>query len=66
VIALLREGLNGPRAHPEVEEIRGEFLAIDTALGALQAGRPVPGAGRPGRLAHLTRRCADAEGDVNI
>ncbi|WP_018605213.1 cyanophycin synthetase [Uliginosibacterium gangwonense] len=38
VIALLREGLqNASRTH-QIEEIRGEFVAIDTALGRLQAG----------------------------
>lgn len=38
VLALLREGLQGASRTQAVEEIRGEFLAIDTALGRLQAG----------------------------
>ncbi|WP_447988179.1 cyanophycin synthetase [Achromobacter spanius] len=38
VLALLQEGLVGaPRAR-HIEEIHGEFLAIDTALARLQAG----------------------------
>jgi len=38
VLTLLREGLSGaPRTH-QVEEVYGEFLAIDTALDRLQAG----------------------------
>lgn len=38
VLALLRQGLeNAPRTK-EIEEIRGEFLAIDTALAKLQPG----------------------------
>ena len=41
VMALLREGLEGP--HPasrtrRIDEVRGEFLAIDTALARLQPG----------------------------
>jgi cyanophycin synthetase len=38
VIALLREGLTGAGRAQNVKEIRGEFLAIDTALAALQPG----------------------------
>jgi cyanophycin synthetase len=38
VLALLREGLAGTRKAGSVCEIRGEFLAIDTALDALEAG----------------------------
>ncbi len=38
VIALLREGLAGATRTREVEEIRGEFAAIDRALAALQPG----------------------------
>ncbi|AGW89170.1 MULTISPECIES: cyanophycin synthetase [Cupriavidus] len=38
VLALLREGLQGAQRAGKVEEIRGEFLAIDTALSHLQAG----------------------------
>lgn len=38
VIGLLREGLAGAARARESEEIRGEFLAIDTALAKLQAG----------------------------
>ncbi|MCX7896659.1 MAG: cyanophycin synthetase [Rhodocyclaceae bacterium] len=38
VLALLRKGLEGARRTREIEEIRGEFLAIDTALAKLRAG----------------------------
>jgi len=38
VLALLREGLRNARRTSEVEEIRGEFLAIDMALAKLQSG----------------------------
>ncbi|HET8598279.1 MAG TPA: cyanophycin synthetase [Castellaniella sp.] len=38
VLALLREGLAGARRAREVREIHGEFLAIDSALDALQPG----------------------------
>jgi len=38
VLALLREGLAGASRTREVDEIRGEFLAIDTALARLQPG----------------------------
>jgi cyanophycin synthetase len=38
VIALLREGLAGATRARVVEEIRGEFLAIDTALERLRPG----------------------------
>ena len=38
VIALLREGLKGAPRTREVEEIRGEFVAIDRALAALAPG----------------------------
>ncbi|WP_043351361.1 cyanophycin synthetase [Cupriavidus basilensis] len=38
VLALLREGLEGAKRASAVEEIRGEFLAIDTALSHLQPG----------------------------
>ncbi len=62
VMALLREGLAGAARTTHVEEIRGEFIAIDTALGRLQPGDlclvlvdQVEEA-----LAHLTKRCADA------
>lgn len=36
VLALLRQGLEGATKTKEIEEIRGEFLAIDTALSKLQ------------------------------
>lgn len=62
VMALLREGLAGAARTTHVEEIRGEFIAIDTALGRLQPGDlclvlvdQVEEA-----LAHLAKRCADA------
>ncbi len=38
VLALLRAGLGGASRTREVEEIRGEFLAIDTALSKLNHG----------------------------
>ncbi|NWG30839.1 MAG: cyanophycin synthetase [Rhodocyclaceae bacterium] len=38
VLALLRKGLEGATRTREIEEIRGEFLAIDTALAKLQPG----------------------------
>ena len=38
VIALLREGLEGSHRTSAVREIRGEFVAIDTALGSLGDG----------------------------
>ena len=62
VMALLREGLADAGRTRRIDEIRGEFVAIDTALERL----------RPGdlclvlvdqieeALAHLARRCAEA------
>ena len=38
VLALLRQGLEGATRTRHVEEIRGEFKAIDRALGRLQPG----------------------------
>ncbi len=38
VLALLRQGLAHARRAKQVDEIRGEFLAIDTALAALEPG----------------------------
>lgn len=38
VIALLREGLQNASRTRQIEEIRGEFIAIDTAMGRLQPG----------------------------
>jgi len=38
VMALLREGLQGATRTRHVEEIRGEFVAIDTALDRLEPG----------------------------
>ena len=38
VMRLLREGLGGAKRTKQVDEIRGEFLAIDTALGRLEPG----------------------------
>ena len=62
VMALLREGLGEAARTQHVEEIRGEFIAIDTALDRLQPGDlclvlvdQVEEA-----LAHLARRCAEA------
>ncbi|MEF8712714.1 MAG: cyanophycin synthetase [Accumulibacter sp.] len=38
VLALLRDGLRNARRTSEVREIRGEFLAIDSALAEVRAG----------------------------
>ena len=38
VLALLRQGLQDAKRTKEIQEIRGEFLAIDTALKSLTAG----------------------------
>lgn len=38
VLTLLREGLSNARRTVAVQEVRGEFLAIDTALAPLQKG----------------------------
>ncbi len=38
VMALLRQGLQHARRTQHIEEIRGEFVAIDTALARLQPG----------------------------
>src|SRR5690606_26919374 len=38
VLSLLRQGLENARRASAVEEIRGEFKAIDTALDGLEAG----------------------------
>ncbi|TFZ04480.1 cyanophycin synthetase [Ramlibacter rhizophilus] len=61
VMALLRDGLQGASRATRVEEIRGEFLAVDTALARLQPGDlclvlvdQVEEA-----LAHLARRMAE-------
>ncbi|BEU95335.1 cyanophycin synthetase [Acidovorax sp. DW039] len=62
VMALLREGLAGASRTKHVEEIRGEFIAIDAALARLQPGDlclvlvdQVEEA-----LAHLAQRCTEA------
>ena len=61
-MALLREGLAGAPRTTHVEEIRGEFIAIDTALARLQPGDlclilidQVEEA-----LAHIAKRVAEA------
>jgi cyanophycin synthetase len=38
VVGLLREGLSGATRTQRIDEIRGEFLAIDTALSRLEPG----------------------------
>ena len=38
VLALLREGLQGATRASTIDEIRGEFVAIDTSLSRVQAG----------------------------
>jgi cyanophycin synthetase len=62
VIGLLRQGLENATCTREVQEIRGEFLAIDTALAKLNPGDlclilvdQVEEA-----LAHIARRIAEA------
>ena len=62
VMALLREGLQGATRTRHVEEVYGEFAAIDTALARLQPGDlclvlvdQVEEA-----LAHLAQRCTPA------
>jgi len=62
VLALLRDGLSNAKRTTVIDEIRGEFLAIDTALDRLSAGDlclilvdQVEEA-----LAHLARRIAAA------
>jgi len=62
VLRLLREGLSKAQRVQHVEEIRGEFVAIDTALSRLQPGDlclvlvdQVEEA-----LAHLASRCAES------
>jgi cyanophycin synthetase len=62
VVALLREGLQGASRTRDVQEIRGEFAAIDAALANLKEGDlclilvdQVDEA-----LAHLSRRLAEA------
>jgi cyanophycin synthetase len=61
VIALLRKGLEDAQRTHYVEEVRGEFLAIDTALARLDSGDlclilidQVEEA-----LAHIGKRCAE-------
>lgn len=61
VMALLREGLAGASRTKHIEEIRGEFIAIDSALDRLQPGDlclvlvdQVEEA-----LAHLAKRCTE-------
>ncbi len=49
VVGLLREGLTQGTRVSEIDEIYGEFLAIDTALAKLNAGRSVPYSGRSDR-----------------
>ena len=58
---MLREGLSKAQRAQRVDEIRGEFVAIDTALERLQPGDlclvlvdQVEEA-----LAHLAKRCAE-------
>ncbi len=63
VLTLLREGLSKAQRANHVQEVRGEFVAIDTALARLQPGDlclvlvdQVDEA-----LAHLAQRCAEAD-----
>ncbi|MBN8504272.1 MAG: cyanophycin synthetase [Burkholderiales bacterium] len=61
VVALLRKGLEGATRTKQVDEIRGEFVAIDHALASVKAGDlclvlvdQVEEA-----LAHLRKRCSE-------
>ncbi|MCW7536572.1 cyanophycin synthetase [Aquabacterium sp. A7-Y] len=61
VLALLRQGLHRARRTTRVDEIRGEFLAIDSALARLEPGDlclilidQIDEA-----LAHIARRCEE-------
>src|SRR5690606_9575499 len=63
VLALLRRGLANAARTTAIQEIRGEFAAIDAALGRLEPGDlclilvdQVPEA-----LAHLAARCSATE-----
>ena len=63
VMALLRQGLNGAAKTTHVQEIQGEFVAIDAALSRLQPGDlclilidQVEEA-----LAHIAQRVAEAQ-----
>ena len=67
VLALLRDGLKNARRTREIEEIHGEFLAIDTALDKLQPGDiclilidQVDES-----LAHIAKRVAEQSARVN-
>jgi cyanophycin synthetase len=60
VVALLREGLAGAKRTRTIKEVRGEFIAIDTAFAHLEEGElclvlvdQVEGA-----LAHIAKRAA--------
>ena len=62
VVALLRQGLNGAKRTSHIDEINGEFVAIDKALARLNEGDlclilidQVEEA-----LAHIARRVAEA------
>ena len=64
VLTLLREGLSKAQRAQKVDEVRGEFVAIDAALDRLQPGDlclvlvdQVEEA-----LAHLAKRCGEAPG----
>jgi cyanophycin synthetase len=64
VVALLRAGLAGATRTSHIDEIKGEFVAIDTALARLQPGDlslilidQVDEA-----LAHIGKRVAEAQG----
>jgi len=62
VVALLRQGLNGAKRTSHIDEINGEFVAIDKALARLNEGDlclilidQVEEA-----LAHIAKRVAEA------
>jgi cyanophycin synthetase len=67
VLALLRQGLDGARRTSHIEEIRGEFTAIDTAIDRLTPGDlclilidQIEEA-----LAHITRRVQENRSALN-
>jgi cyanophycin synthetase len=61
-MALLRQGLQGAARTTRIDEVRGEFAAIDTALERLQPGDLCLGLVDQVQqaLEHLARRVGEA------
>ena len=59
-LALLREGLSGARRTTRIDEVHGEFAAIDTALSRLSQG-DLPDPRRPGRRSAGAPETADQQ-----